>query len=146
MMKINLQYPVFVFSKANMVYVYYNERQLKTVALEFFTSEISLSGNKIIDSSGMKYVTKSAYVTGSSGFGERQDKVISFEYRYEDAVTPITLETLKAMLLECFPKTKGLCPAWNNIKNFGHGLNPLKKLIFAEKKDETYTNHKLSPL
>jgi hypothetical protein len=29
MMKINLQYPVFVFSKANMVYVYYNERQLK---------------------------------------------------------------------------------------------------------------------
>jgi hypothetical protein len=117
-MKINLQYPVFVFNKTGMVYIYYNVRQLKTVDIDFFTSEVSLCGNKIIDSSGMQYVTKNAYVTGSSGFGEKQNGVVSFEYKYEDAGTPITLETLKAMLLECFPKAKGFRPAWNNIKNF----------------------------
>jgi hypothetical protein len=138
-MKINLQYPVFVFSKANMVYVYYNERQLKTVAMDFFTSEISLGGNKIIDSSGMKYVTKSAYVTGSSGLGEGQDRVISFEHRYEDVVTPVTLETLKAMLLECFSKAKSLRPAWSNIKNFQGEIdkcNDFNQLALLFRKNE----------
>jgi hypothetical protein len=117
-MKIDLQYPVFVFNKAgNMVYVYYSERQLKTVSMDFFASEVSLC-NKIIDLSGMKYTVESAYVTGSSGFRGGQNGTVSFEYRYEDAGTPVTPETLKTMLLECYPKSKWLRPAWNNIKEF----------------------------
>jgi hypothetical protein len=118
-MKINLQYPVFVVNKTNtMVYVYYNERQHKSVGMDFFTAEVSLGGHKIIDSSGMQYTTKSAYMTGSSGFREGEDRVISFEYKYEDAGTPVSLEELKKMLLECYPKSKWLRPAWNNIKIF----------------------------
>jgi hypothetical protein len=131
-MRIILQYPVFVFNKTNnTVYVYYTERQLKTVSMDFFLSEVNLDGNKIIDSSGMKYVTKSAYATGSSGFREGQDRVVSFEYQYKDAGTPVTLDTLKATLLECYPKSKWLRSAWNNIKKFRQeidGCNDFKQL------------------
>jgi hypothetical protein len=108
-----------MFGKTNnMVSVYYNERQFSSVSMNFFTTKAGLVGNKIVDSSGMKYTTKNTCITGSSGFGQEQDRVISVKYEYEDAGMLITPEELKAMLLECFPKSKWLRPAWNNIKTF----------------------------
>jgi Neuraminidase (sialidase) len=104
-----------------MVYVYYNDRQMKATNTEIF--ETTSFGNIIlIDSSGMKYVTKGAFITRYWGFLEglfrMKGKVVSFEFEYKDAGTPITLDELKAMIMERYPKSRWFRSAWSNVAEF----------------------------
>jgi hypothetical protein len=60
---VNLRYPVFVFRKKdNMIYVYYNDYQMKMTNTEIFR-KTNFSDRIISDSSGMKYITQNAYIT-----------------------------------------------------------------------------------
>jgi hypothetical protein len=121
-MNIKLQYPVFVFKKKdNMIYVYYDDYQMKATNTEIF-QKTNFGGRIIIDSSGAKYITKSAYITRYWGFLESffrmKGKVVSFEYEYEDAGSPITLDELKEMIMNRFPKSRWFHSTWSDIREF----------------------------
>jgi hypothetical protein len=103
-----------------MVYVYYNDRQMKVTNTEIF--EKANFKNRIhIDSSGMKYITKGAFITRYWNFFERMflpGKVVSFEFEYENAGTPITLNELKVMIMERYPKSRWFHSAWCDVAEF----------------------------
>jgi len=94
----NLKYPVFVFRKKdNMVYVFYDDKQMKTTNIEIF-KKTHFEGRTIVDSPGMKYTVISSHITRYWGFWEglfQKGRTVSFEYDYKDAGIPVTLNELK---------------------------------------------------
>jgi hypothetical protein len=119
---IQLKYPVFEFiPKDNLVYVGYNDNRFKTTNTEIF-KKTKFGNHIIIDSSEMKYVTKSAYITRYWGFWEgllrMLGKVVSIEFEYKDAGTPVTLEELKEMIMERYPKSRWFHSAWSDVEEF----------------------------
>lgn len=125
--KIKLQYPVFVFRKKdNMIYVHYDDYQMKATNTEIFR-EADFSGRIIIDSSGTKYITQSAHITRYWGFLEgffwMKGKVVSFEYEYQDAGSPITLDELKEMIMSRFPKSGWFHSVWSDVQELKEEMN-----------------------
>jgi hypothetical protein len=118
---ITLQYPVFLFDrKDKMVYVYHDDRQMKVSNIEIFAKE-NFSNITLIDSSGMKYTTKRAFITRYWNFFERlflPGQVISFDYEYKDVGSPITLDELKTMIMERYPKSRWFHSAWSDVREF----------------------------
>jgi hypothetical protein len=103
-----------------MVYVYHDDRQMKVSNTEVF-AKANYSNRTLIDSSGMKYITKGAFITRYWNFSERlflPGKVISFDYEYEDAGTPVTLDELKTVIMERYPKSGWFRSAWSNVAEF----------------------------
>ena len=131
-MKIKLHYPVFVFTKNDpMVYVYYDDGQLKTTFLEYI-KKTNFKNDIFIDSSGMKYFPQSAYVTHIWGFWERTlrklwrlgtVKLITIDYEYKDAGSPITMENLKEMIMQHYPRSKWFHSAWSDVEEFKEKLD-----------------------
>ena len=126
-MDVKLKYPVFVFRKKDkMVYVYHNDKHMKTTNTEIFRST-NFKGRIIIDSLGDKYITKKAYHTGYLGlwgFSLRMSgKVISFDYDYENEITKISLGELKEMIFNRYPKSRYFHSAWSDINEFEEEMN-----------------------
>lgn len=121
-MEAKLKYPVFVFlKKDNMVYVDYRDKDMKATNTEIFNTT-NFKGRIIIDSSGTKYVTRKAYQTGYLGIKGFSlfmvGKAISFEYDYENEVVKISLEELKEMIINRYPKSRWFYSAWVDVEEF----------------------------
>jgi hypothetical protein len=120
-MNIKLQYPVFLFDrKDKMIYVYHDDRQMKVSNTEIF-AKANYKNRTLIDSSGMKYITKGAFITRYWNFFERlflPGRVVSFDYEYADAGTPITPDELKTMIMERYPKSRWFHSAWSDVQEF----------------------------
>lgn len=121
-MEAKLKFPVFTFlKKDNMVYVDYSEKRMKMTNTEIFKST-NFKGDIIIDSSGIKYITRKAYQTGYLGIKGFSlfmvGKAISFEYEYEDEIQHISLDELKEMILNRYPKSRWFHSAWVDVEEF----------------------------
>jgi len=121
-MKAELKYPIFSFVKNdNMVYVFYRDKDNKTTNIEIF-KKYKFKGIVIIDSSGMKYIIKRAYKTkwlGISGyFTGMQGRVFLVDFEYEDEIEQISLDELKEMILNRYPKSRWFHSAWVDVNEF----------------------------
>lgn len=121
-MKAQLKFPVFIFKpKGNMVYVFWREKLYKTTNTKIFKT--IKKGDIVIDSNGMKYIEKKVYMTKWRGiygyFAGMQGRVIAIEYEYEDNLEKISLEQLKTMIVERYPKSWAFkSQAWVNAEDF----------------------------
>jgi hypothetical protein len=131
-MNIKLQYPVFVFTKNDpMVYVFHDEGLFTVTTMEYL-KKTNFKKDVFIDSSGMKYFPQSAYVTYIWGFWERifrrlwrlgAAQLITIDYDYMDAGVPITLNELKTMIVERYPKSGWFHSSWSNVEEFREEIN-----------------------
>jgi hypothetical protein len=131
-MNIKLQYPVFVFTKNDpMVYVFHDEGIFTITTMEYL-KRTNFKNDVFIDSSGMKYFPQSAYVTHIWGFWEKilrrlwrlgAAKLITIDYDYKDVGCSITLNELKTMIMERYPKSRWFHSAWSNVEEFQEEIN-----------------------
>lgn len=126
-MHLQLKYPIFSFVKDdNMVYVFHRERDNKTTNTEIF-KKYKFKGNIFIDSSGTKYIVKKAFMTQWRGFKGyftgMQGRVIAIEYEYEDGITKVSLEELKEMILNRYPKSRWFSSAWVSVEELEQEMN-----------------------
>lgn len=104
-----------------MVYVFWREKLYKTTNTKILKE--MKKGDIVIDSKGMKYIQKGAYMTKWRGiyghFTGMQGRVIAIEYEYEDNPEKISLEQLKKMIVERYPKSRAFrSHAWVNADDF----------------------------
>jgi hypothetical protein len=124
-MKFDLKYPIFeFFPNDNMVYVYYNDNEFKTTSTEVL-KKLKFRNTLIVDSSGMKYTIQNTYITRYWGFWEglfMKGKIVSIENEFNER-TLISLEELKLLILDSYPKSIWFHSAWSDVKKLKDEMN-----------------------
>ncbi len=125
-MRIDLKYPVFVFWKNdNMVYVFFNERDLKSTNTQIFNT-FNYKNVVHIDSLGNEYkIEKTLKVKylGLWGFNPiLKGRQILIDFEYSPEIKTIQLSDFKNEVIHRIDKTKKI---WQS----GWDINELKELI-----------------
>ena len=119
-----LQYPVFAFQKNdNMIYVFFNEKDLKSTNTEIF-EKLNYKDTVHIDSLGNKYKIDKAFKVKNLGlFGFNpllKGKQILIDFEYNPEIEHINLNDFKKDILVRIDKTKKIWQsAWDieELKN-----------------------------
>ena len=134
MISIELKYPIFTYGKKEkMIYVFYRRKDSHTTNAKII-KKAGYPGSTIIDSTGMKYVIKRAQKAKWRGFygyfTGMQGRVFEVEFEYEDESVHITLDELKAIILDRYPKSYWFRSAWSSKKEFDEEMS--KCMTFEE--------------
>jgi hypothetical protein len=118
-MNIGLKFPVFAFQKNNnMIYVFYEERNLKSTSTRFLNRN-GFVGDTLIDSTGSIYKIKRAYQVkylGLFGFSllKKGGRQILVDFEFDSDVKTITLSEFKDEIITRIEKKKSFWQsAWN---------------------------------
>lgn len=113
-MKVQLKYPIFIFSKEdNMVYVFWKEVKITS---RKYAQENRSTKDICIDSTGMKYIGKELHITGWAGicgFTGGHFNVVKIDQEYEDNPEQISLRELQDMINDRYPHSR-----WFNSQGY----------------------------
>lgn len=131
----DLEYPVFAFSKKdNMIYVFFNEKDLKSTNTKIF-EKFNYKDVIHIDSSGNKHKIVKAFKVknlGLLGFNPLlKGKQILIDFEYDSQVERITLDDFKKDILSRIDKTKKIWQSgWDiaELKNIVTNSNSFKSI------------------
>jgi hypothetical protein len=126
-MKVKLNYPVIVLPKKdNMVYVYFNDKDLKSTS-EDLLKKIDYINLEVIDSLGYKYKINRAFKVkylGLWGFNPLlKGRQILIDFEYDSEVQRILLEGFKEEIIKRLEKKKKF---WET----GWDIQELKKKVY----------------
>ena len=115
-----LIFPVFAFQKNdNMIYVFFNEKNLKSTSTRFLKKN-GFINDVIIDSQGYIYIIKKAFMIkyrGLLGYSLLlKGRQILVDFEFDKEVSSISLEEFKFDLINRINKTKHIWQSSYEIK------------------------------
>jgi hypothetical protein len=86
--------------------------------------QTNFSGMTLVDSSGVKRIIKSVYAKGGSGFRNEApgEGTVTFKFNFLDAGCSITLEEIKAILIEYYARARWIYALFHGVEDFREKL------------------------